>query len=62
MNDNEQLLEGLKKVLKIAKDNGNQLFIQNIERDIEALKAGQESPIIKEYLTAEERSGKNDAD
>ena len=62
MNDNEQLLEGLKKVLKIAKDNGNKLFIQNIERDIEALKAGQESPIIKEYLTAEERSGKNDAD
>jgi intergrase/recombinase len=62
MNDNEQLLEGLKKVLKIAKDNGNQLFIQNIERDIEALEAGQESPIIIEYLTDEERSGKNDAD
>ena len=62
MNDNEQLLEGLKKVLKIAKANGNQLFIENIERDIEALEAGKESPIIKEYLTAEERSGKNDAD
>jgi intergrase/recombinase len=59
MNDNEQLLEGLKKVLKIAKDNGNQLFIQNIERDIEALEAGKESPIIKKYLTAEERSKKN---
>lgn len=58
MNDNEQLLEGLKKVLKIAKDNGNQLFIQNIERDIEALEAGKESPIIKKYLTAEERSKK----
>jgi hypothetical protein len=58
MNDNEQLLEGLKKVLKIAKANGNQLFIENIERDIEALEAGKESPIIKKYLTAEERSEK----
>jgi hypothetical protein len=58
MNDNEQLLEGLKKVLKIAKANGNQLFIENIERDIEALEAGKESPIIKKYLTAEERSKK----
>ena len=62
MNDNEQLLEGLKKVLKIAKDNGNQLFIQNIERDIEALEAGKESPIVKEYLTAEERARKDDGD
>ena len=55
MKDNEQLLEGLKKVLKIAKANGNKLFIENIERDIKALEAGEESPIIKEYLTPEER-------
>ena len=55
MKDNEQLLEGLKKVLKIAKANGNKLFIKNIERDIKALEAGEESPIIKEYLTSEER-------
>jgi intergrase/recombinase len=54
MKDNEQLLEGLKKVLKIAKANGNKLFIENIERDIKALEAGEESPIIKEYLTPEE--------
>tara|TARA_X000000368_G_C22531207_1_gene493601 strand:- start:158 stop:358 length:201 start_codon:yes stop_codon:yes gene_type:complete len=55
MSDNEQLLERLKKVLSIAKANGNQLFINNIERDIKALEAGEESPIIKEYLTSEER-------
>ena len=55
MSDNEQLLERLKKVLRIAKANGNQLFINNIERDIKALEAGEESPIIKEYLTSEER-------
>ena len=55
MKDDEQLLERLKKVLKIAKTNGNKLFIENIERDITALEAGEESPIIKEYLTPEER-------
>lgn len=55
MSDYEQLLEGLKKVLIIAKANGNKLFIDNIERDIKALEAGEESPIIKEYLTPEER-------
>ena len=55
MRDYEQLLEGLKKVLSIAKANGNTLFIDNIERDIRALEAGEESPIIKEYLTPEER-------
>jgi hypothetical protein len=55
MSDYEQLLEGLKKVLSIAKANGNTLFIDNIERDIKALEAGEESPIIKEYLTPEER-------
>ena len=55
MSDYEQLLEGLKKVLSIAKANGNKLFIDNIERDIKALEAGEESPIINEYLTPEER-------
>ena len=55
MSDYEQLLEGLKKVLSIAKANGNKLFIDNIERYIKALEAGEESPIIKEYLTPEER-------
>ena len=55
MNDEERLLKGLKKVLSIAKANGNKLFIDNIERDIKALEAGEESPIIKEYLTLEER-------
>ena len=56
MNDEERLLEGLKKVLNIAKANGNKLFMDNIERDIKALEAGEESPIIKEYLTPEERT------
>ena len=55
MSDYEQLLEGLKRALSIAKANGNKLFIANIERDIRALEAGKESPIIKEYLTPDER-------
>ncbi|QNJ25399.1 hypothetical protein SynSYN20_01062 [Synechococcus sp. SYN20] len=55
MSDYEKLLEGLKKVLSIAKANGNKLFIENIERDIRALEAGKESPIIKKCLTPEER-------
>ncbi len=55
MSDDGQLLERLKKVLSIAKANGNKLFIDNIERDIKALEAGEESPIINEYLTPEER-------
>ncbi|MDA7676896.1 hypothetical protein N8563_00075 [bacterium] len=59
MNDEERLLKGLKKVLNIAKANGNKLFIDNIERDINALEAGEESPIIKEYLTPEERMPSN---
>jgi hypothetical protein len=59
--DYDQLLEGLKRVLTIAKANGNKLFIDNIERDIKALEAGEESPIIKEYLTQEERT-LNDAE
>ena len=51
----EEQLSKLKMVLALAEKNGNQLFIDNIKRDIEALEIGQESPIIAEYLTDEER-------
>ncbi|WP_186548283.1 hypothetical protein [Synechococcus sp. Minos11] len=51
----EEQLSKLKMVLALAEKNGNQLFIDNIKRDIEALESGQESPIIAEYLTDEER-------
>ena len=51
----EAHLSKLKMVLALAEKNGNQLFIDNIKRDIEALESGQESPIIAEYLTDEER-------
>ena len=53
---NEEQLSKLKLVLAVAEKNGNQLFIDNIRRDIEALERGEESPIIAEYLTDEERS------
>ena len=46
----------MNRVLEVAKRNGNQLFIQNIEREIEAVKRGDCSPLIEEYLTEEERS------
>ena len=52
----EEQLSKLKMVLALAEKNGNQLFIDNIKRDIEALESGQESPIIAEYLTDEERN------
>ena len=58
MNDHEQLLEGLKKVLNIAKANGNKLFIENIEREIEAVQRGDNSPLIEEYLTNDEGAGR----
>ncbi|WP_413296219.1 hypothetical protein [Synechococcus sp. MIT S9452] len=51
----EEQLSKLKMVLAVAEKNGNQLFIDNIKRDIEALESGKESPIIAEYLTDEER-------
>ena len=56
--NNDQLteLERLNRVLEVAKRTGNQLFIQNIEREIEAVKRGDCSPLIEEYLTEEERS------
>ena len=52
----EEQLSKLKMVLAVAEKNGNQLFIDNIRRDIEALERGEESPIIAEYLTDEERN------
>ena len=51
-------LERLKGVLEVAKRNGNKLFIQNIEREITAVERGDQSPLIMEYLTREERSGR----
>ena len=50
-------LERLNNVLEVAKRNGNQTFIENIQREIAAIKRGENSPLIAEYLTDEERSG-----
>ncbi|MGB1776006.1 MAG: hypothetical protein ACPHGV_06695 [Synechococcus sp.] len=58
MNNQDQLTK-LKQALAIAQNNGNQLFINNIERDIAALEAGEASPIIAEYLTADEQAADN---
>ena len=49
-------LARLQRVLAVAQKNGNQLFIQNIEREITALERGDCSPLIEEYLTEEERA------
>ena len=56
--DDENLmqLERLRTVLEVARRNGNQLFIDNIEREIAALERGDCSPIVEEYLSEEERS------
>ena len=57
MNNEQQAeLERLERVLAVAKRNGNELFIQNIEREISAVQRGEHSPLIEEYLTAAERS------
>ena len=53
----EAELERLNKVLEVAKRNGNKLFIENIEREIEAVRRGDNSPLIEEYLTNDERAG-----
>ena len=53
----EAELQRLNKVLEVAKRNGNQLFIENIEREIAAIEQGNNSPLIADYLTDEERSG-----
>ena len=54
MNNEQQAeLERLERVLAVAKRNGNELFIQNIEREISAVQRGEHSPLIEEYLTAD---------
>ena len=59
MNNEQQAeLERLERVLSVAKRNGNELFIQNIEREIAAVQRGESSPLIEEYLTEEERASR----
>ena len=53
----EAELQRLNKVLQVAKRNGNQLFIENIKREIAAIERGDNSPLIAEYLTEDERGG-----
>lgn len=56
MNEAQQAeLARLNRVLQVAKQKGNQLFIQNIEREIAAVERGDQSPLIDEYLTDDER-------
>ena len=60
MNNEQQAeLERLERVLAVAKRNGNELFIQNIEREITAVQRGESSPLIEEYLTEEERASRD---
>ena len=56
--DAEAELQRLNKVLEVAKRNGNKLFIENIEREIAAVQRGDNSPLIDEYLTNDERAGR----
>ena len=59
MNNEQQAeLERLERVLTVAKRNGNELFIQKIEREIAAVQRGEISPLIEEYLTEEERASR----
>ena len=59
MNNEQQAeLERLERVLAVAKRNGNELFIQNIERESSAVQRGEHSPLIEEYLTEEERASR----
>ena len=59
MNNEQQAeLERLERVLAVAKRNGNELFIQNIEREISAVQRGEHSPLIEEYLTEAERASR----
>ena len=57
-NEQQAELERLEHVLAVAKRNGNELFIQNIEREIAAVQRGEHSPLIEEYLTEEERASR----
>ena len=56
--DQQAELDRLNKVLEVAKRNGNQIFVANIEREIAAILSGEHSPLIDDYLTEEERAGK----
>ncbi len=59
MNNEQQAeLERLERVLAVARRNGNELFVQNIEREIAAVQRGESSPLIEEYLTEEEREAR----
>ena len=59
MNTEQQAeLERLERVLAVAKRNRNELFIQNIEREITAVQRGEHSPLIEKYLTEEERASR----
>jgi len=59
MNNEQQAeLERLERVLAVAQRNGNELFVQNIEREIAAVQRGESSPLIEEYLTEEEREAR----
>ena len=60
MNNEQQAeLERLELVLAVAQRNGNELFIQNIEREITAVQRGESSPLIEDYLTKEERASRS---
>ena len=56
MNNEQQAeLERLERVFAVAKQNGNALLVQNIERAISAIQRGKHSPpLIEEDLTEEE--------
>ena len=58
-NEQRAELERLERVLAVAKRNGNELFIQNIEREIAAVQRGERSPLIEEHLTEEERASRS---
>ena len=45
----EQLVR-LKRVLEVAERNGNKFFAENIQKEINALEAGETSPIVQEYV------------
>ena len=59
MNNEQQAeLERLERVLAVAQTNGNEFFIQTIEREIAAVQRGECSPLIEEYLTDEDRTSR----
>ena len=52
--DQQSQLERLRIVLDVARRNGNAFFIENIEKEIAALEAGETSPIVQEYVINEQ--------